>query len=137
MSDLLITAFGGKVFGVDRHTGAIAWRFAFSEYNGSTVELFFPTPDRVLAVTSNYLGVLERATGAVIKQLERKDKAANHRPVAILDGRQLIIGSQGTLACYSLDLELQWDQQFKGEGTAPTALGFPGNVRQADDRGAK
>ena len=54
-----------------------------------------------------------------------------------MDGEQLFIGNSGAVACYSRSGDFLWEQYFTGEGFGEPALGFPGNVRQADDKGTR
>ncbi|MBL8917102.1 MAG: PQQ-binding-like beta-propeller repeat protein [Archangium sp.] len=135
-NELIITAFAGKVFAIDRATGAQKWRVEFSEWSGGAVELVV-TEQRVIAVTGGWLGIIERTTGKVLKKVERKEKGAQGRPVLLVDGDRLIIGGAGAVACWTLDGDFLWDQYFAGEGTGAVALGVPGNVRQADDAGRR
>jgi outer membrane protein assembly factor BamB len=135
VNELIIAAFGGKVFGVDAATGAPRWKVEV-EWTSGPVELIV-TRERVVALTGRWILLLERETGRALKKVERKDNGAGARPVALVDGPHLFIGSAGALCCYTLDGEFLWDQPFKGEGLGVVALGVPGNVRQADDRGSK
>jgi hypothetical protein len=133
MSDLIITAFGGKIFGVERATGAQRWRVQLSEYTTAAVELFI-TDERVVALSGAWLGIIERRTGRLLRKVERKDGAVGSRPVVLVEGAHLFVGGLGALACYTLEGDFVWEQPFKGEGTAEVSIGVPGNVRQADDR---
>jgi hypothetical protein len=58
------------------------------------------------------------------------------RPVMLIDQGQIIVGLWEQLAAYSTSGQPLWTQPFKGGGQACMSLGFPGNVRQADDEGA-
>lgn len=136
MDELVCVAFGGKLFGIERDTGAIRWSVDFSEWNAPIVELTL-TAERALACSSHYLLIANRRTGEVIRKVHRKDEAVGGRPVVLHDRDRLLIGAQGAVACYSTDGDLLWQQPFKGQGFGEMALGLPGNVRQADDRGSR
>lgn len=68
MLDLIVTAFGGKIFGVERATGAQRWRVQLSEYTAAVVELFI-TDERVIALGA-WLGIIERRTGSPATRLK-------------------------------------------------------------------
>lgn len=134
---LLIVAFGGKVFGLERMTGELRWKTVLDEWDGSVVELAVGD-DLVIAVSTARLAFLRYGTGELLKNVDRsRHEKGRARSVAVIDGQYIYLGSAGSAACYSLNGDFVWQQYFSGEGTAEAALGFPGNVRQADDRGAK
>jgi outer membrane protein assembly factor BamB len=136
MDELICAAFGGKMFGVDRDTGQIRWNVDFSEWNSAIVELVL-TPERAFAFSPHYFVIVNRRTGEVIRKIHRKDEAVGQRPVVLHDRDRFFIGGMGAVACYSSDGEFLWQQPFKGKGYGEMALGVPGNVRQADDRGSR
>lgn len=133
---LLVAAFRGKVFAVDRTTGEQRWKVELSSWSASAVELAIGG-DMVLAVSVTQIAFIEYRTGKVVKNVERKERGIGGRPVVVIDGGQLFVGGDGSVACYTLNGEFVWEQYFSGEGTGELALGVPGNVRQADDRGSK
>lgn len=133
-SSVLVTAFTGKVFGIDRTTGEIRWKVELDKF--SVVELAI-TEQVVIALAGRLLVFIEYPSGTVRKRIERTDEAASSagRPVLLVAGDHLFIGNDyGQLACYTLDGAVVWAQPFKGEGYGEVALGFPGHVRQADDQ---
>jgi hypothetical protein len=129
---LLISAFLGKVFGVDRATGEIRWK-AVLESHGC-VELAVGD-GIVVALTSQKLAFFDYATGRALRVVERKDDAMSGRATMLFDSGQLLVAGYGAVACYTLQGDLVWKQPFVGESYGELAMGFPGNVRQADDRG--
>jgi outer membrane protein assembly factor BamB len=126
---LLIAAFLGKVFAVDRSTGQIRWRTALG--SNEVVELAIGE-GLVVALTASRLAFLTYATGQIVRFVERQDEAIGGRATLLIDAGQLIVAGAGAVACYSLQGDLRWTQPFKGEGHGDVAIGFPGNVRQAD-----
>ncbi len=134
---LLIVAFGGKVFAVDRFTGEQRWKTKLDDWDASVVELAIG-PEVLIAVSSKRLAILRYASGELVKSVDRSQHERGiGRTVALIDGNFLYLGRYGSAACYTLAGEFVWEQYFSGEGQCEAALGFPGNVRQADDRGAK
>lgn len=59
------------------------------------------------------------------------------RPTMVISGGHLYIGRDGETSCMTMRGEPVWIQKFTGKGLGSVALGFPGNIRQADDVGSK
>jgi outer membrane protein assembly factor BamB len=110
----VIVAFMGKVFALDRMTGAIKWRVELPQSIGP-VELLVDD-DLVVACGNQSLAFIGYADGAVRKLVTRTDIARSSRPVFVADGPHLLIAANGEAACYSRDGDLVWEQGFKGEG---------------------
>lgn len=127
---LLVVAFNGKVFGLERATGTVTWRVEV-EPNGEVVELLIDDTT-VIACTKSYLAFIDYASGELRNLLKRRDEGVGQRPVMIFDNDCLFVASSGFACSYSLDGQLLWDQKFTGERFGETALGFPFDVRQAD-----
>jgi hypothetical protein len=135
-TSILVTAFLAKVFGIDRVTGAIRWKVALDQaINDDVVELAIGG-GVVVAVSRNFIAFIDYATGRVLKHVERAGDYKG-RASMIVHGEQIMIGGQGQVECYTNAGDLVWVQGFKGEGTGSVALGVPGIVRQADDRGSR
>jgi outer membrane protein assembly factor BamB len=134
-SPLLVSAFNAKVFAVDRTTGDIVWKFLL--VRGDIVELAIDD-QVVIACTTRTLVFLDYATGREIKYILRDDVAAGGtRPTMLVDDHHIYITGSGTVACYTTQGDLLWEQKFSGEGLGNAAIGFPGKVRQADDPGQR
>lgn len=136
---LLVTAFRGKVFAVDRATGEQRWRY---EMGFGTIELGFAILDGqtvVIAASSTHLGIVRYDTGAELRLVDRDkhERGIGSRSVLLVDGSQLFLSGSGSVACYTLTGEFVWEQYFRGEGEGVVAIGLPGNVRQADDKGSR
>ncbi len=129
-----MAAFGGKVFGVDRATGAVRWGAVIEDYGGE-VELAIES-GVVVACTRKKLTFLRYATGEVLRQVELLGDYPR-RPTMLLDQGQILVGRNGELACYSLAGDPVWQQPFQRQGLGSMAIGLPGQVRQADDAGTK
>jgi len=132
---LFITAFGNKVFALDRTTGQIRWRVMLGgKYELATVVEIAIDDDTVIVCTPNRLGIIDYASGELRKEILRGDATKSApRPTMVIDGKQIFIAGVGVLSCYTTQGELVWDQPFKGEGYGAISMGLPGNVRQADD----
>jgi len=124
---LLISAFAGQIFALDRATGAIRWEVNIGDY--SAVELFL-AEGVVVVATLKHLAFLDYATGALHRTVELAAHAG--RSTMLVDGAHIYVGGSGAVACYTLRGDCVWSQPFKGKGIGDVALGLPGNVRQAD-----
>ena len=133
--DLLITAFGGKVFALERTHGAVRWHLVLED-NAFVIDLHIGATV-VLAVTISLLVFIDYATGSVHRKVEQAGKHRAARPQVLIDGQHLFVARNGEVVCYTLGGDHLWTQPFIGQGYGEVALGFPGNVRQADDRGSR
>lgn len=133
--DLLITAFAGKVFALERANGAVRWHqvigeapFVIDLHIGATV---------VLAVTGSLLVFIDYASGTILRKVEQVGEHRAERPQVLIDGEHLFVARNGEVVCYTAGGDHVWTQPFRGQGFGNIALGFPNNVRQADDRGTR
>jgi outer membrane protein assembly factor BamB len=131
---ILVTAFSGKIFGLDRVSGAQRWAFEFDAHAGE-VELAIES-GVVVACNFNKLAFIDYATGAVLRIVNLVGEYPR-RPTMLVDQGQILIARNGEVACYALSGDALWLQPFTGKGFGTIALGLPGNIRQADDAGSK
>ena len=129
---ILVSAFNGKVFGLDRATGQPRWSINLHAHGGE-VELAVQD-GMVVACTPSLLTFIRYDNGQVVKQVPLVG-AYPRRPIMMIDGRQIFVARNGEVACYTLGGDPLWVQPFDGMGMGSVALGFPGAVRQADDSG--
>ena len=135
----LITAFQNKLFAVDRMTGAIRWRLELgggNAYKGNRtiVELAIDS-DVVIALTATYIGFISYTSGELLRELHLEPGSKmTSSPTLLIEGGQLFVTGSGSVVCYSMSGDRLWEQAFDGEGYGDTAVGFPGVVRQANDR---
>jgi len=137
---LLVSAFKAKVFAVDRTTGQIVWKVKLGgAFTMSDIVELAIDDAVVIACTAKILAFIDYLTGKTIRLIEREDVAVSTggRPTMVIDNHHIFIAGFGTLACYSTQGELVWEQKFSGEGYGRAAIGFPGKVRQADDPGGQ
>lgn len=130
---VLIVAFGGKVFGIDPSSGSIRWEHVIAY--GAEVEVLIER-GRVYATTGRELHCLDYGTGRLLGKVAVPDTYKG-RPSMVIERDRIYLGSNGEVTCFSIDGTPIWVQGFKGKGMGAVALGFPGNVRQADDRGSQ
>ena len=128
-SRLMVTAFGGKVFGIDAQTGKMLWKHTVSAE--TTVELYV-CEALILAACWKTLVCLENPSGILLWRAELR---AAGRVSLLVQGDRIFAAASGEVSCFDRTGALVWTQQFKGEGPAPVAMGLPGNVRQADTTG--
>ncbi len=125
---MLVVAFSGSIFGLDGATGATRWEHSLA-YNGE-VELLIQH-GRVYATTGLALHCFDYASGRVLGKVHIPDRYKG-RPSMVIERDRIYVGSGGEVTCFSIGGEALWTQGFSGKGIGRVALGFPGNVRQAD-----
>lgn len=131
---LLITAFNGSLFAVDRASGEVRWQVL--DIPGYGIFEIAIEDGIIIAVSDKSLAFVDYLTGRKIKVVA-VEGTHTRRPTIVVEGGCVYIGRDGELACYTTQGELVWHQPFKGRGFGSMALGFPGNLRQADDPGVK
>jgi len=131
---ILVTAFSGKIFGLDRSSGRIVWSAELESYGGE-VEIVIDS-GVIIACTRQRLALFEYPSGRAIAYVALAGEYAG-RPTMVVDQGQIFVARNGEIACYTMHGQALWLQPFEGMGFGSIALGLPGNVRQADDVGAK
>jgi outer membrane protein assembly factor BamB len=129
--DILVAAFNGRVFGIDRGSGTIRWEVELS--GGAHVELAIDQ-GTVIAASHTELAFVDHATGRVLKRVEIAGDWPN-RPTMLVHGSHVYVARGGELICYSREGEMLWLQPFKGKGVGSVALALSGFVRQSDATG--
>lgn len=130
---ILVSAFSGKVFGLDRVTGQQRWSVNLQD--AGEVELAV-RDGMVVACTWRVLSFIRYDNGHLVKRVALIGEHPR-RPIMMIDGGQIFIARNGEVACYTLAGDPVWAQPFTGMGVGSVSLGFPGAVRQADDAGMK
>lgn len=134
---LLVTAFARSVHAIDRATGAVRWSvlpFGASE-TGSDVEIAI-ADGVVIAASEAALSFIDYATGHVHATVPLP---AGHptRPTMIVEAPHIYVSGYKAVWCYTVRGQYVWTRAFPDLEASSIALGVPGNVRQADDRGAR
>ena len=130
---LLVIGLNGRVIGIDRNTGAR--RFEHDIGGRSEVELAI-LDNRIFATTGRPLYCFEYPTGKLLGTAAIPGSYTG-RPTMLIDGRHLILATRGEVACFDDQGHLLWFDPLPGRGVGSVALGFPNNVRQADDIGSE
>jgi outer membrane protein assembly factor BamB len=129
---ILVAAFSGSLFGLDPATGTVRWQHAVGD---GTVELQFRA-GRVFACTTQTLYCFEYPSGVLLGRVPIPDQYGG-RATMVIEGDRIFIGTSGELSCFDLAGKVLWTQPFQGRGFGSMAIGFPDNVRQADDLGTR
>jgi len=125
----LIVAFGGRVFGLDPHTGARRWRVDFGTQ--STVRLAPVNDTAVIVRTIGVLALIATETGAVVWRHD----------VKAVDGLLVAppyvhVAGGGEVRCHALhDGKVLWADEFKGEGLGDVTLALGQRFTQVDRTG--
>ena len=126
----LVAAFSGRVFGLDPATGRVLWEKTL-DMAGNPSALVV-TESFVYVATFSTLTCLRYTRGELVWTV---DTHVAGRATLLLDDERLLVGKRGVVECFSLSGERLWRNDFKGKGQGAVALGYPGAVMQADDRG--
>lgn len=128
--NVLVLGLRGRVIGKDRTSGATLWEYDMgTQYD---VELAV-VDDRIFAGAGREIFAIEYPSGRLIGRAPIPGSGG--RCALLVDGQQLFIGVAGEINCFDWNGQLLWHDPMPGRGTGSMALGFPGNVRQADQRG--
>lgn len=127
---VIVLGLFGRVIGKDRMTGATVWEYDMGV--ASEVELAIEG-DRIFASSGREIFAIEYPTGRLIGRAPIPGRAG--RCTMLVDGQQLFTGVAGEIACFDWNGILLWHDPLPGRGISSLSLGFPGNVRQADQRG--
>lgn len=128
---VLVIGLSGNVIGIDPASGAALWEHKLRM--GSEIELVVQG-NRVFACSYRTLACIDYPSGHLVGQVEIDTKHPG-RATMLLEGDRLFVATHGELFAFTLDGKQLWKQPLKGKGIGCISLGFPGNVRQADDTG--
>ncbi len=127
---VLVASFSGRVFGVEPASGQVSWEHDVDRTaNAASIVV---TEDRVYVGSFSALTCLRYPTGEPLWSVE--PRVTSRRTTLLLAGDRLFLASSGEIECFTLDGRSLWHQGFRGKGQGDVALGFPGNVVQADSR---
>ena len=131
---LLIVGLRGHVYALDRATGQMRWHNPLP--GGGIREVTLAIGFGVV-VASAYGGIiycLDYLTGQLRWQHDTQHAG---RATILLEPDHIVCAKSGSVDCYAPDGRLLWMQPLQGAGFGPTAVGYPGNVMQADDPGSE
>lgn len=129
---ILVIGLNGNVYGVARDTGELCWR-----HDGEgTGEVFLAVGYGVVVVSSNdaTLCCLDYLTG---RERWTARTRASGRATILIEPDHIVCAKNGYIDCFTPNGAPLWQQPLEGAGLGAVALGYPGNVAQADDRGTK
>lgn len=131
---VLVVALGGSVCGVDAKTGAWLWKNAMP--GGGFGEVAIAVSDEVVFASAHgpLVYCLDLRNG---NELWKAQTQKSGRATILLQGERIFVAKHGVVDCFSWQGHLLWSQELPGLGSGRLALGFPGNVVQADDIGAQ
>jgi outer membrane protein assembly factor BamB len=131
---VLVVAFNGRVFGLDARTGRQVWSHDIKSGHGE-VELVVQS-NRVFAAVGKTLVCVAYPTGELLGTTTLPG-TYHSRPTMMASGDLLYVATGGELTCVDASGRPLWHEPFVGKGIGSIALGFPGDVRQADDAGSQ
>lgn len=126
----LVVALSGNVFGLDPDTGTVLWEHELDQAGNPTALIL--TETFIYAATFRTLSCLRYPTGKLVWSVDTQETG---RATLLLQGDRLLVAKAGVIECFSLSGKVLWLNGFKGKGQGEIALGYPGNVAQADQRG--
>lgn len=130
---ILVVAFNRRIFGLHPRDGSVAWERALEGMGEIEVQI---AQGRDFAVTHSHLYAFRYPSGEPIGRVPLPGTYKG-RPSLVIERDRLYVGCSGEVTCFDLDGRALWVQPFTGKGLARVTLGFPGNVRQADDVGSQ
>ena len=133
-SPVLLVALGGHLVGLDPASGAILWKNDLSGGGYGSVDLASDGEVVVASAGGNRVFAIAYPTGAT---LWAASTTAHGRATIVIEGERIFVAKGGSVDAYSRSGEKLWTQGLPGLGTGRAALGFPANLRQADDAGSQ
>jgi len=131
---ILVVGISGHVLGLERATGAIRWRNNLKGGGSAEVFLGFRFGVLVVSAAGDAVFRLDYQTGATLWSAETQ---ASGRASIVIEPDLIVVAKGGYLDAFDHDGRKLWGQPLSGMGTGRVALGFPGNVAQADDPGSQ
>jgi outer membrane protein assembly factor BamB len=131
---ILVVALSGRLIGIDRETGDVRWENEM--VGGGRGEVFIAIGYGVV-IASAYgakIFCVDYLTGAT--RWEQSTHSSGRASI-IIEPDRIVCAKAGYLDCYAPDGKFLWQQPLRGQGMGRVALGFPGNVAQADDPGSQ
>jgi outer membrane protein assembly factor BamB len=131
---VLVIGIHGQVLGVDAASGEIRWQDGLKGGGYGEVALAISETHVVASALHGKVFCFRYPTG---EPLWEASTSAMGRATIVIEGELVFVAKNGEVDCFSLDGRRLWSQPLKGKSVGRIALGFPGNVVQADDRGSE
>jgi outer membrane protein assembly factor BamB len=128
---ILVVGVSGRVLGLDRASGDVVWRVPLRDAAREEVFLTVTTDTVYASAHAPHVFAFDYQTGIL---RWTADTTCAGRASIVISGGDVFVAKGGTIDCFGLDGARRWSQRMDPED-ARTALGFPGNVVQADDTG--
>lgn len=127
---ILLVGLNGVVVGLDRETGTKRWENQLP--GGGTGTVFIAQRYGLLIVSASRERVyrLDYRTG---KTVWTKNTSSAGRATIVVESDLIVVAKGGYVDAFDHDGAALWRQPLRGKGLGRVALGFPGNLAQADD----
>jgi outer membrane protein assembly factor BamB len=126
---LLIVALRGRVHAIDRATGQVRWHNELALGAMGPVALAIGYGVIIAAAETGDVYCLDYATGATRWQQHAQ---ARGRATVVVEPDLVACVRAGYVDAFAPDGSVLWRQPLSGAGQGAAAIGFPGNVVQAD-----
>ena len=133
-SPILLIALSGHVAGLEPSTGEILWKNELTGGGFGAVDLATDGEIVIASAAGQRVFAIALASGQTLWCVAT---SAPGRATIVLEGERIFVAKGGFVDAFSRSGELLWKQGLPGLGTGRAALGFPGNLRQADDVGSQ
>ncbi len=130
---ILVVGLRGRILGLDRSTGVLRWENKLGldvgkgAYREVALEMRYGA-----VIVSGFTNTIYRIDYQSGNTLWKAYTSASGPATIVIEADCVIVAKDGYLDCFSLDGESLWKQPLSGKGHGSVALGFPGNVQQAE-----
>src|SRR5262245_43390866 len=94
---VVVTAFSGRIFGLDRGTGQVVWEHEL-DTSSNPISLLI-TEDAIYAATFHNLACLQYPSGEQAWSVPTRTRG---RATLLLEGDRLLVGKMGEVECFTL-----------------------------------
>lgn len=133
MQDILIVGIDGRVVGIDTATGRVQWEDGLKGGGYGEVALAATEQYVFASAGSDMLFCFQYSTGQLLWKAET---TSSGRATLVVQGDRVYVAKCGEVDCFAFDGRRLWSQKLAGKGLGRIAMGFPGNIVQADDIGS-
>jgi outer membrane protein assembly factor BamB len=131
---VLVVGLNGRVFGMSRTSGEILWENGLEGGGYGEVALAIGYGVVIASASGRMVFCLDYLTG---KTRWEQTTSAHGRASIVIEPDIIICSKNGYTDAFDPRGTMLWSQPLSGKGTGSIALGFPGNVIQADDAGTR
>ena len=127
---IALVGLDGHVVGLDRRTGQILWKNGLIGGLDKEVELACYGNYVFASASGPKHFALDYFTG---EQIWAVPTSGSGRAALVVEPDMVMCAKEGAIDCYNFAGQRLWSQALRGLGTGKIAMGFPGNLRQADE----